>query len=98
MSSLGVDSPMFDYVEQIAGRTVGGSHGSTTGGQGAKSKKQRERQDIERQAKKLKENDELEQVENIQYEDNEDDVQLARTKVDPSEVSSIDISSQFLIE
>jgi hypothetical protein len=38
MSSLGVDSPMFDYVEQIAGRPVAT----------VKDKKHKERLDLER--------------------------------------------------
>jgi hypothetical protein len=41
---------------------------------------------LEKQARNLKEKDDIEDVENIQYEDNEDDHTLARSKVDPSEV------------
>ena len=48
MSSLGVDSPMFDYVEQIAGR----ANPNVTPGN-TQDKARRQRQEIEKQAKKL---------------------------------------------
>ena len=32
MSSLGLDSPMFDYIEQISGRPTPAGSGTTAGG------------------------------------------------------------------
>ena len=61
MGSLGVDSPMFDFVEQISGRPVGGvtPDGNTPG----ESKQERQRQELDKQAKRLHEQDELARVE-----------------------------------
>jgi len=44
----------------------------------------------------LKEKDELEQVEQMQFEDNEDDINLAFMNVDPSEYEIIRSSMQIL--
>ena len=77
---------MFDYVEQISGRTVGGATPTPTPGKSqsymaaeeSKQKRQqdRQRQELEKQAKRLQENDDLDRVEQMQYgeEDNEDDM------------------------
>jgi hypothetical protein len=76
MSSLVSDSPMFDFVEQISGRP-------TPSTMTDKDKKKRQRLDLERQAKNLQDKDDIEEVEKMQFEDNEDDHELARAKVDP---------------
>lgn len=85
MSSLGVDSPMFDYVEQIAGR----ANPNVTAGnaQTGSDQVRRQRQVLESQKKRLQERDELQEAENMQFEDNEDDITLATSKVDPQEVT-----------
>ena len=58
MSSLGVDSPMFDYVEQISGRTVGGG---PTQKEGPTKKEDGKRQKLDLERKKLQENDDFQQ-------------------------------------
>jgi hypothetical protein len=47
----------------------------------------RERQELERRQRDIQQRDEIEEVENMQFEDGEDDNTLARAKVDPQEVS-----------
>lgn len=59
MSSLGVDSPMFDYIEQISGMTVGGSEPSQK--EGSKKNEDGKRQKLELERKKLQENDDFQQ-------------------------------------
>lgn len=58
MSSLGVDSPMFDYIEQISGRTVGGE---PTPKEGSNKKEDGKRQKLDLERKKLQENDDFQQ-------------------------------------
>ena len=60
MGALGGDSPMFDYVEQIAGRPTPSSVGSKAT---ANQKMTKERLQLEREANKLKGEDALEKVE-----------------------------------
>ncbi len=69
MRELGIDSPMFDYVEQIAGRSTAGGSGQSS----VATKISREKTELERKKRQLQEKDDLEQVEAIQFEDNEDD-------------------------
>ena len=83
MDNLGVESPMFDYVEQICGRTHGGSEHVK------QSKKQKKKQELIRHAKTLHEKDHFAQVENQEFYDNEDDTELALAKVDQDEVTKI---------
>ncbi|CDW84727.1 tom1-like protein 2-like [Stylonychia lemnae] len=89
MSSLGVDSPMFDFVEQISGRP-------TSLSMPPQQQRSKQRQDLEKQQKNLQEKDAIEEVERMEFEDNEDDYQLARSKVDPSEYEIIKSSLQLL--
>ena len=49
-------------------------------------KKQREHQELEREAKKLAGEDALEKVDQMQFEENEDDLELARMNIDAQEV------------
>ena len=51
-------------------------------------KRSKQRQELDRKQRNLQEKDEIEEVENMQFEDNEDDYTLARSKVEPDEVSS----------
>lgn len=92
MSSLGLDSPMFDYIEQISGRST--ATGTTPGGK--VDKRQKEKQAIEREVKKLKDTNEFEQADQMEFADNEDDTTLARMKVDPEEYEIIKSSLQIL--
>ena len=91
MGNLGVDSPMFDYVEELAGRTVGGEGVGTKGG-----KRNKERGELDRRARELQEKDALEALDNMNFEDNDDDAQLSRAKVDASELEIIKSSLQIL--
>ena len=91
MSSLGVDSPMFDFVEQINGRPVNQTpNPSPQGGAPVKkkeeTKQERMRSELDRQARNLQDKDEIAEVEQIEYADENEDVddsQLARQKFDP---------------
>lgn len=88
MSSLGVDSPMFDFVEQICGRP----------NQAEPDKKRRQLQEIEKKAKRLQERDAFEEAEGAQFEEEEpeDELTLAATPVDASECEIIKSSLQLL--
>ena len=77
MSGLGIDSPMFDYVEQICGRSSSGVYEDKK-----QSKMNKEILELERKAKSLKETDDIANAENIEFEDNQDDNTLALAKVD----------------
>lgn len=92
MSSLGVDSPMFDYVEQLCGRP----NQPTPSGNPVQDRKRRQLQELEKKAKCLEERDEIEEVEKIEYDDQEDDHTLARSRVDASEYEIIKSSLQLL--
>lgn len=76
MGSLGVDSPMFDFVEQISGRP-------TPMPITEKDKKKKQRMELEKQAKNLEDKDDMEEEEMQYGDDNEDDQTLARATVDP---------------
>ena len=58
MESIGVDSPMFDFVEQTSGKP-------TPQPLSQKQKTQKERQALDKQAKQLNEQDAIEQVEQM---------------------------------
>ncbi len=72
MSNLVSDSPMFDFVEQIAGRPT----------PKAFSASEKQEQELERKAKMIRDKDQLEKAEQMQFEDNEDDAELARMNID----------------
>ncbi len=65
MENLTKDSPMFDFIEQISGRPI-------------PKPEEEEMKQYEREIRKLKEQeDDLEKAEQMQYEEIEDDQQLA---------------------
>ena len=74
---------MFDFVEQISGRPTPAAMPAPT-----QDKRSKQRQELDRKQRNLQEKDEIEEVENMQFEDNEDDYTLARSKVEPDEVSN----------
>jgi hypothetical protein len=61
MGTLGVDSPMFDFVEQISGQQVSTpTPGGSIAGNAQDRKRLQEQRELERQAKSLQQKDEIE--------------------------------------